>query len=71
MYWLSDMATPQIGEAWSNVMAFSLLHMLEAFLFQRTDPYAFYQNINNAAARQICMAIQDDEKNSSINENNE
>lgn len=57
MYWLSERASPQVGEAWSHVMGFALKHILESFLCNRLDPYESYQNITIAAIREINSSI--------------
>ncbi|OQS00008.1 hypothetical protein THRCLA_06312 [Thraustotheca clavata] len=44
MYWLGELATPDIAEAWSNVVCFFMKHMLESFLTDRVDPFESYQN---------------------------
>ncbi|ETV98336.1 hypothetical protein H310_09032 [Aphanomyces invadans] len=53
MYWLGDDASPQVGEAWSNVVGFVLRYLLEPYLYCRTDPYELYQNTTIAAVREI------------------
>ncbi|KAF0746500.1 hypothetical protein AaE_008102 [Aphanomyces astaci] len=53
MFWLGDMASPDIGSAWSNTAGFVLKHLLEPFLYERTDPYECYQNITVSATRKV------------------
>ncbi|ETV88632.1 hypothetical protein H257_00176 [Aphanomyces astaci] len=53
MFWLGDMASPDIGAAWSNTAGFVLKHLLEPFLYERTDPYECYQNITVSATRKV------------------
>lgn len=44
MFWLGDDATPNIGEAWSNLVGFYLKHILQAYLFDKVDPKSSVQN---------------------------
>ncbi|EQC31393.1 hypothetical protein SDRG_10994 [Saprolegnia diclina VS20] len=53
MYWLGEAASHDVGMAWSHTVGFVLRHILEAFLFQRTDPYESYQVTTIAAVREI------------------
>ncbi|OQR86551.1 hypothetical protein ACHHYP_10423 [Achlya hypogyna] len=53
MYWLGDMASHDVGQAWSNTTGFILRYLLEPYLFSRTDPYELYQNTTIAAVREI------------------
>ncbi|KAF0685453.1 Aste57867_22667 [Aphanomyces stellatus] len=46
MYWLGHDGTPNVGEAWSNMMGFFLKHILQAYLFQLVDESEFSQNTN-------------------------
>ncbi|ETW09603.1 hypothetical protein H310_00141 [Aphanomyces invadans] len=46
MHWLGKEGTPNVGEAWSNVMGFYLKYILQAFLFQTVDEAEFAQNTN-------------------------
>ena len=45
IFWLDELATKQVGEAWSNMVGFYLYHMLAAFLNENFDPYEHHQNI--------------------------
>ncbi|KAF0687893.1 Aste57867_20385 [Aphanomyces stellatus] len=45
MYWLDVEATPDVGEAWSNVVGFNLKYMLQAFLVENIDECEWNQNI--------------------------
>ncbi|OQR93166.1 ATP-binding Cassette (ABC) Superfamily [Thraustotheca clavata] len=53
MYWLGDYGSHEVGAAWSHTVCFLLRHILEAFLYQRTDPYESYQITTIAAVRDI------------------
>ncbi|OQR97030.1 hypothetical protein ACHHYP_12918 [Achlya hypogyna] len=53
MYWLGEFGSHEVGTAWSHTVGFILRHILEAFLFQRTDPYESYQITTIAAVREI------------------
>ncbi|OQR92464.1 hypothetical protein ACHHYP_03688 [Achlya hypogyna] len=63
MYWLGELATPDIAEAWSNVVCFFMKHMLEAFLTNRVDPYESYQNTIIEHMRALSEIEQDDSGN--------
>ncbi|ETV88995.1 hypothetical protein H257_00411 [Aphanomyces astaci] len=45
MYWLDVEATPDVGEAWSNLIGFNLKYMLQAYLHDLVDESAWNQNI--------------------------
>ncbi|OQR97317.1 hypothetical protein ACHHYP_12143 [Achlya hypogyna] len=49
MYWLGNESTPNIGEAWSNLIGFYLKYILQAYLFDIVDETEFAQNINRAS----------------------
>ena len=53
MFWLDEQATPDVAEAWSNVVGFVLQHMLEGFLPNMVDPRSSYQNCVYAEAKVI------------------
>ncbi|KDO21350.1 hypothetical protein SPRG_13666 [Saprolegnia parasitica CBS 223.65] len=53
MYWLGDLASHNVGQAWSNTTGFILRYLLEPYLYERTDPYELYQNTTIAAVREI------------------
>ncbi|EQC32432.1 hypothetical protein SDRG_10171 [Saprolegnia diclina VS20] len=63
MYWLGELATPDIAEAWSNVVCFFMKHMLESFLTNRVDPYESYQNTIIEHMRALSEIEQDDASN--------
>ncbi|RHY33470.1 hypothetical protein DYB32_001629 [Aphanomyces invadans] len=45
MYWLDVEATPDVGEAWSNLIGFNLKYMLQAYLYDLVDEAEWNQNI--------------------------
>ncbi|EQC40991.1 hypothetical protein SDRG_02052 [Saprolegnia diclina VS20] len=47
MYWLGNESTPNIGEAWSNLIGFYLKHILQAYLYDIVDETEFAQNISH------------------------
>ncbi|KAF0711791.1 Aste57867_5049 [Aphanomyces stellatus] len=53
MFWLGDLASWEVGVAWSNTVGFILQHLLEPYLYRRTDPYEHYQNTTIAAVREV------------------
>ncbi|OQS03433.1 hypothetical protein THRCLA_04268 [Thraustotheca clavata] len=48
MYWLGGESTPNIGEAWSNLIGFHLKYILQAYLYDIVDETEFAQNIVTA-----------------------
>ncbi|RHZ06033.1 hypothetical protein DYB26_010290 [Aphanomyces astaci] len=62
MYWLGELATPDVAEAWSNVVCFFMKHMLESFLTDRVDPFESYQNTVIEHARALSELDEDDKK---------
>ncbi|KAF0743546.1 hypothetical protein Ae201684P_004082 [Aphanomyces euteiches] len=68
MYWLGELATPDIAEAWSNVVCFFMKHMLEAFLTNRVDPFESYQNTVTVHMRAL-SEMDDEEKKTAKNSN--
>ncbi|OQR91834.1 hypothetical protein ACHHYP_04312 [Achlya hypogyna] len=51
MYWLDNEATPDVGEAWSNIVGFHLKYMLQAYLFENIDDEEWSQNTTITTAR--------------------
>ncbi|RHY01203.1 hypothetical protein DYB25_002678 [Aphanomyces astaci] len=49
MHWLGKESTPNVGEAWSNVMGFYLKHIMQAYLFQTVNESDFAQNTTATA----------------------
>ncbi|KAF0689626.1 Aste57867_18957 [Aphanomyces stellatus] len=45
MFWLDIEATPDVGEAWSNLVGFNLKFMLQSFLANAVDETEWNQNI--------------------------
>ncbi|ETW09145.1 hypothetical protein H310_01580 [Aphanomyces invadans] len=56
MFWLGDLATPEVGAAWSNTVGFILKHLLEPYLHDATDPYECHQNTSIPAVREVIEA---------------
>ncbi|CAK4241716.1 unnamed protein product [Aphanomyces euteiches] len=53
MYWLGEYASADVGAAWSNLAGFFLLHILEAYLSEKVDPFESYQNVVIGAVDEI------------------
>ncbi|KAF0683393.1 Aste57867_24517 [Aphanomyces stellatus] len=62
MYWLGELATPDVAESWSNVVCFFMKHMLESFLTDRVDPFESYQNSVIEHMRALSEIDDDDKK---------
>ncbi|RHY14666.1 hypothetical protein DYB25_007850 [Aphanomyces astaci] len=76
MYWLREYASPDVGAAWSNIVGFFLMHILEAFLSEKVDPFESYQNVVIGAVEEITTShegesdIQTVEQLGNVNANN-
>ncbi|RHX97689.1 hypothetical protein DYB37_002983 [Aphanomyces astaci] len=44
MFWLDIEATPDVGEAWSNLVGFNLKYMLQSYLFNTVNESDWNQN---------------------------
>ncbi|KDO16690.1 hypothetical protein SPRG_17806 [Saprolegnia parasitica CBS 223.65] len=51
MYWLDTEATPDVGEAWSNLIGFHLKYMLQAYLHDNVDDQEWSQNTSVSVVR--------------------
>ncbi|KDO20689.1 hypothetical protein SPRG_13901 [Saprolegnia parasitica CBS 223.65] len=51
MYWLDTEATPDVGEAWSNLIGFHLKYMLQAYLHDNVDDQEWSQNTSVSVAK--------------------
>ncbi|EQC31685.1 hypothetical protein SDRG_10848 [Saprolegnia diclina VS20] len=53
MFWLDNEATPDVGEAWSNLVGFHLKFMLQAYLHENVVPSEWSQNVTIPTAHTI------------------
>ncbi|KDO18768.1 hypothetical protein SPRG_15931, partial [Saprolegnia parasitica CBS 223.65] len=51
MFWLDTEATPDVGEAWSNLIGFHLKFMLQAYLYENVLESEWSQNVTIPTAR--------------------